>query len=212
MAAGDSWNNGDAQKWLKFAYLLKARWLNHLSKKAEGSWKEGKYDTQAILDCLAKAQQSNADNTVIRHTDTNGNTHDVLGWNETVDYSTVYSCVGMNSNYYVSKTYFENLTNFDGKGIEDPRADHFIPWQRSGKSADTPDKAFGQKIKWTADGKWRRSVGVDITSNIFSNSGPFPTIWDNEKIVGTARLTTLSVGATPYSYRANRAARDIQRM
>lgn len=181
LAAGDSWNNGDAQKWLKFAYLLKARWLNHLSKKAEGSWKEGKYDTQAILDCLAKAQQSNADNTVIRHTDTNGNTHDVLGWNETVDYSTVYSCVGMNSNYYVSKTYFENLTNFDGKGIEDPRADRFIPWQRSGKSADTPVEAFGQKIKWTADGKWRRSVGVDITSNIFSNSGPFPTIWDNEK-------------------------------
>lgn len=87
----------------------------------------------------------------------------------------------MNSNYYVSKTYFENLTNFDGKGIEDPRADHFIPWQRSGKSADTPVEAFGQKIKWTADGKWRRSVGVDLTSNIFSNSGPYPTIWDNTK-------------------------------
>ena len=29
LAAGDSWNNGDVQKWLKFAYLLKARWLNH---------------------------------------------------------------------------------------------------------------------------------------------------------------------------------------
>lgn len=180
LAAGDSWNNGDAQKWLKFAYLLKARWLNHLSKKAEGSWKEGKYDTQAILDCLAKAQQSNADNTVIRHTDTDGSTHDVLGWNETVDYSTVFSCVGMNPYYYVSKTYFENLTNFDGKGIEDPRADHFIAWARSEKTTTTPAEYNGQKVKWSDDGKWRRSVGVDLTSNIFSNSGPFATEWDDK--------------------------------
>ena len=176
LAVGDSWNNGDVAKWTKMAYLLKARLLNHMSKKAQGDYKQGMYDPDEILACLDKAMQSNADNTVIRHTDTNGNTHDVLGWNETVDYSTVFSCVGMNSNYYITKTYYDNLTNFGNKGIEDPRADKFIPWVRSTKSANTP-----AEIKWTSDGKWRRSMGVDLQTNIISNSGPFATSWDAEK-------------------------------
>src|SRR5699024_11794226 len=30
---GDSWNNGDVNKWIKMCYGLKARWLNNLSKK-----------------------------------------------------------------------------------------------------------------------------------------------------------------------------------
>lgn len=57
LAEGDFWNNGDVSKWLKLAYLLKARYCNKLSKKAPGSYLEGKYDVATILDCLAKAQQ-----------------------------------------------------------------------------------------------------------------------------------------------------------
>mgnify|MGYP001154790275 CR=1 FL=1 len=168
LAIGDSWNGGSTDKWLKMCYLLKARWLNHLSKKQQGSYKEGKYDPDEILRCLDLAQQSNADNTLIRHTDTNGNTHDVQGWNETVDYSAMFSCVGMNSNYYVSKWFCDLLTNFKNYGVEDPRADKFIPWTRSQKSANSP-----AEIKWSDDGLWRRSLGVDLQSNILSSSGPF---------------------------------------
>ena len=170
LSAGDNWNNGDTSKWIKLCYLLKARWLNHMSKKAAGSYKDGKYDADEILNCLSKAMQSNADNTVIRHTDTNGNTHDVEGWDETVDYNTIFSCVGMNNNrYYVTKTFYDNLTNFDGKGIEDPRADKLIPWVRSKKSANTP-----AGIKWNDEENWRRSMGVDIVGDdIYSNgTGP----------------------------------------
>lgn len=159
---------GDATKWLKMCYLLKARWLNHLIKKESGSYKEGKYDAQEILSCLAKAQQSNADNTLIRHTDTNTPSHDVLGWNEPVDYSALYSCIGMNSNIYITKCYYDNLTNFDGRGVEDPRADKFIPWARSEKGVTTP-----ADIKWSDDGKWRRSMGVDMQTDILSQSGPY---------------------------------------
>ena len=168
LSVGDNWNNGDVSKWLKFCYLLKARWLNHLTKKQPGSYKEGKYDADEILACLDKAQQSNADNTVIYHTDTNGSTHDVEGWDETVDFNEIFSCVGMNNNrYYVTKTFYDNLTNFDNKGIEDPRADKFIPWVRSHKSASTP-----AEIKWNANGTWRRSLGIDIIHNdIFINGG-----------------------------------------
>ena len=180
LSVGDNWNNGDVSKWIKFCYLLKARWLNHLSKKQPGKWQDGKYDTDAILDCLSKAMQSNADNTVLRHTDTNGSTKDVEGWGETVDFNSIFSCVGMNiGRYYVTKTFYDNLTNFDNKGIEDPRADKFIPWARSRKSANTP-----AEVKWSQDGKWRRSIGVDIIHNdpTLNGGGPITGAFTTKKI------------------------------
>ena len=157
LAEGDYWNNGDVAKWQKFAYLLKARYINKLIKKESGSYLEGKYDAAAILDALSKAQQSNSDNTVIYHTDDNSTTHDNLGWDEPVDYSPLYSVLGMNGGYMVTDMYYKNLTNFDGNGIEDPRADKIIPWAYSRKSDNTPSEA-----KWS--GNWRRSIGVDMTS------------------------------------------------
>ena len=173
LSEGDMWNGGDTNKWIKLCYFMKARWLNHLSKKQPGSYADGKYDQQAILDCLSKAMQSNADNTVVYHEDNNSTTHDHEGWDEPVDYSALYSCIGMNNNrMFVSKCFYDNLTNFDGKGIEDPRADKFIPWTRSVKSANTP-----AEIKWSEDGLWRRSLGVDLNSNIISVGGPFPSLY-----------------------------------
>ncbi len=173
---GDSWNFGDAKKWQKMCYLLKARWINHLIKKGAGDYKDGKYDAQEILDCLDKALQSNDDNTVIRHEDTNTESHDVLGWNEPTDYHPIYSCIGMNSNIYITQTLYENLTNFAGNGVEDPRADKFIPWARSQKSDTTP-----AEIKWSEDGKWRRSLGVDLQTNILSEKGPYALSWSASK-------------------------------
>lgn len=158
LSEGDFWNNGDVSKWIKFANLLKARYCVKLSKKADGSYLDGKYDAAAILDALSKGPQSNNDNTVVNHTDDNGTTHDVLGWDEPVDYSPLYSVCGMNAGYMVTKTLYDNLTNFAGNGVEDPRADKIIPWTWSQKSASTPEE-----IKW--DGNWRRSLGVDMTSN-----------------------------------------------
>ncbi len=165
LAVGDSWNGGDVNKWIKLAYLLKARWLNHLIKKGAGSYKDGKYDASEIIACLDKAMQSNADNTIVDHTDANSSSHDVLGWDEPVDYSPLYSVCGMNSGYMPTKCLYDNLTNFAGYGVEDPRADHILPWAKSQKSADTP-----AEIKW--NGNWRRSLGVDLQSNIRTSGGP----------------------------------------
>ena len=174
LSRGDMWNGGDTGKWIKLCYFMKARWLNHLSKKQPGSYKDGKYDQQAILDCLSKAMQRNEDNTVVYHEDNNSTTWDHEGWNEPVDYSTLYSCIGMNGNrMFVSKMLYDNLTNFAGNGVEDPRADKFIPWCRSVKSDDTP-----AEIKWSEDGKWRRSLGVDLSTNIISAGGPYPSTYD----------------------------------
>ncbi len=176
LAEGDFWNNGDVGKWLKLAYLLKARYCNKLSKKNTGSYKEGKYDADEILACLAKAQQSNADNTIINHTDDNGTTHDVLGWNEPVDYSPLFSVCGMNAGYMVTKMLYDNLTNFAGLRVEDPRADKIIPWAWSQKSENSPANV---KFK---DG-WRRSLGVDMVSNESPNltGGPLRAGFDPAK-------------------------------
>lgn len=185
LSTGDNWNNGDVSKWIKLCYLLKARWLNHLSKKDKGSWRDGKYDPDAILACLDSAQTSNADNTVLRHTDTNGTTKDVEGWGETVDYSTIFSCVGMNNNrYYVTKMFYDNLTNFAGNGVEDPRADKFIPWVRSKCGPNTP-----KEIKWNDDKTWRRSLGVDIVGqDIYSNgSGPYGVEFTTKQITNNGK-------------------------
>ena len=165
LAAVDFWNKGNVDKWIKLAYFLKARWLVKLTKKGAGNYKDGKYDATEILACLDKAMQSNADNTIINHTDDNGATHDVLGWDEPVDYSPLYSVCGMNAGYMVTKMLYDNLTNFAGYGVEDPRADHIIPWAYSAKGDDSP-----AEIKWK--GNWRRSLGVDMLSGINQAGGP----------------------------------------
>lgn len=177
---GDSWNNGDVNKWLKMCYLMKARWIVKLSKKAPGSYKEGKYDAQEILNCLAKAQQSNADNTIINHLDANSKSHDVLDWDEPVDYAPLYSVWGMNGNYYATKMLFDNLTNFAGNGVEDPRADHMLPWAYfAGGTPKVPDYVKDQPVK--IQGKWRRTVGVDMHTLIRTNGAPYSTDFDLEK-------------------------------
>ena len=171
LAEGDFWNNGDVNKWIKLGYFLKARWLNKLTKKAAGSYKDGKYDADEILRCLDKAMQSNADNTIIRHTDDNGPTREFL-WGEPVDYSPLFSVSGMNAGYMATKMLYDNLTNFAGKGIEDPRADKILPWARSVKSDNSP-----AEIKWSDDGNWRRTLGVDMGSSIQTDGGPIRASW-----------------------------------
>lgn len=193
LAVGDTWNNGDVQKWVKLAYLLKARWANKLNKKAAGSYKEGKYDVATIKECLEKAMKSNADNTIVNHTDDNSSTHDRLGWDEPVDYSPLYSVCGMNAGYMVTKALYDNLTNFDGLGVEDPRADHIIPWARSRKTAATP-----AEIKWNENGTWRRSLGVDMLSNINNEGGPLRALWSPEKHFYISSENAARLGDTVY--------------
>lgn len=156
LAEGDWWNKGDVQKWIKLGNLLKARWINKLNKKGAGSYLEGKYDAQAILDALAKGPQSNADGTIINHQDEGTNTTtDVLGWSEPVTYSPLFSVCGMNAGYAVTDMLYQNLTNFGGYGVEDPRADAIIPW------AYSPNAKEGD---YKLEAGWRRSIGIDMTS------------------------------------------------
>ena len=175
LSEGDYINNGDVNKWIKFCYLMKARWMNKLTKKGAGEIENLKWDAQEILDCLAKGPQSNADNTMVMHSDDTNQTTDVLGWGEPVTWNGLHSVIGMNSNYYVTEMLVQNLTNFDGKGIEDPRADKILPWAYSKKSDNSP-----AELKWSADGNWRRTVGVDMSTNARIQGHPYTTSWNTD--------------------------------
>lgn len=147
LSGGDIWNNGDAQKWIKLAYGLKARWLNNISKK------KSLYDPQAILAALEKAPQSVSDNTVMRFI--NSNTSDNAGIVAALQFTNV-SGTGQR----LSKWYADLLTNdfTGGSHVSDPRATRIIP------SAEFTG----------VNGKeWRLSKGVDlINSDIRLDGGP----------------------------------------
>lgn len=179
LSLGDFWGGGDVQKWIKFGNLLKARYCAKLNKKQTGSYLEGKYDVNTILAALEKGPQSIADDMVVRHTDDNGTTHDVLGWNEPVDYSPLYSVCGMNAGYMVTETLVKNLTDFGGYGVEDPRADKIIPWAYDSRNAGSADVPAG--VKWV--GNWRRSLGVDMTTENcpILTGGPLRAAFDTDK-------------------------------
>lgn len=178
LSANDSWANGDVSKWIKFGNLLKARALLKLKRKGAGNAADLKYDADEILRCLDNSFTNNKDGIILNHTDLNGTINDFLGINERLDFATMFSNTGMNSNIYVTQMLVDNFTNFDGKGIEDPRADKIIPWASSVKSADTPSN-----IKWSEDGKWRRSVGLDLHTDARIQSTPGAVSWQNKAFV-----------------------------
>lgn len=172
----DTWLKGDTQKWIRFAYLLKARNINHLIKKQAGDYKEGKYDAEAILEALSNSMKSNADNVYQTFSDNGSSYRDPI-WSESTEYSPVYSHVGVNwPGNTMSQMYANNLLNFDNIGVEDPRADKLLPWVVSKKSATTP---AGIVFK----NGWRRGIGVDLTTAAtpYMNGGPlrpsFTTKW-----------------------------------
>ncbi len=156
LSAGDSWNGGDASKWIAMCYGLKARWLNNLSKKTDQS---DLYDTSKILDYISKAPTSNATSTVITHQDlATDNIGDIL-FGDPLYANVNYCSIGMNKNTRPTSWFTDMLTNFDGKGIEDPRADKLLSWRQG-----------GDKI-------WRRSQGVDQQSARRLSNYPYPTTY-----------------------------------
>lgn len=176
LAANDYWGGGDVSKWVKFGNLMKARQILKLTKKGAGTFnlenESFVYDADAILAALDKSYKSNAESMVINHTDQPDGSTDNL-WGEQVYYGPLYSCVGMNSNIYFTKTVEDNLTHFAGATIEDPRANHILPWAKSGI---TPGKTPAG-LTWDETETWRRTKGLDMQSNVRISGSPYSTFW-----------------------------------
>ncbi|MCH5216491.1 MAG: SusD/RagB family nutrient-binding outer membrane lipoprotein [Muribaculaceae bacterium] len=220
LSANDAWGNGDVNKWIKYGHLLKARQLNKLYKKGAGSAADFKYDAAAIIAELDKAELSNSDNLTYKPNDSGSTPNDNLGWAEPTDWSGLFSCIGMNSGYFFPRNVFENLTNFGGYGVEDPRADKILPWARvTGKGIT---EAYGQAVKYSDNGMWRRTVGIDMQTNIrtngtiqqpdgYRNGGYYVVLADHEGDTVFVDQRSRSTGgqAAPNMFRYIEAGNDL---
>lgn len=178
LSEGDSWNGGDVNKWLKMCYGLKARWLNNLSKKSS------LYKPDEILLALDNAPMSIGEGTTISHIDDQAdNLGDIL-FADPVKTSIVFNNAGMNRNTLVTKWYEDILTNFDQKGIEDPRADKLLPWAEYGIPK-----------------KFVRSKGVDMQSTIRMNAGPLSPSYNASNMP----ITNNGRSIAPHSWYVNTA-------
>ena len=147
LAAGDSWNNGDVQKWLKLCYGLKARWLNKLSKKS------ALYNPQAVLDALAKAPQSNNDNTIMKHSNAGDqDTNFTVG--DPYQTSVIWDCSAWGATQRYTKWYVDLHTNLKGTGVIDPRLAKVFPARMSNIKINDAGAIV--------DYEWARDEGVDV--------------------------------------------------
>lgn len=148
LSAGDTWCGGDASKWLKLCYGLKARWLGNLSKTDQ-------YNPQAILDAISKAPQSNADNIKMTHANVDVGSDKGVLVSQTYGNSVIWRNAAYNANERLNRWYVNLLTNFKGTGVEDPRADKLLPHMMTNVKL-TEDEWY------IADYEWRRDEGVNI--------------------------------------------------
>nr|WP_321522290.1 SusD/RagB family nutrient-binding outer membrane lipoprotein [uncultured Macellibacteroides sp.] len=143
LSEGDILNGGNVDNWIRLAYGLKARYLNHLSKQTS-------YDPAAVLAALAKAPQTNAQSSILQYVDESPAT-------TTSQASLQY--VNTGTTVRLTKLYIDYLKNtYPGvpaaaQGIIDPRIDLLVPSYQK------------------ADGTYVRSEGVDMSSDLPSK-GP----------------------------------------
>lgn len=127
LGKADTYYKGDTQKWLKFAYGIKARLLSHLSKKEVGTG-SGNYNPDEILALLDKSFTSSADDAEMKY---------IKGSKVTEEQSINFQNVNFSNK--PGKLFIQYLLNTvpgEGKswnsGIEDPRAEKMIPKIQSG--------------------------------------------------------------------------------
>lgn len=164
LSAGDIWNGGSVDKWLKLCYGLKARYLLKLSKKAE-------YNPEAILAALDKAPKSNKDNTIMKNYNVAGDeTNFTVG--DPYQASAIWNCTGYGATQRLTRWYVNLLTNnfTGGSRVIDPRMNKLVP-------------AMMTNVVLNKDGKiasysWRHDVGVDVMeSSIRKDAGPIASLF-----------------------------------
>lgn len=164
LSAGDLWNNGDVNKWLKLCYGLKARYLLRLSKKAE-------FNPDGILSALNNAPQSNSDNTTMKHYNVAG---DQTNFTVADPYQTnaLWNCVAYGATQRLSRWYVNLLTNnfTGGSGVIDPRMSKLVP-------------SMMKNVKLNGSGQieryeWARDIGVDmLESELRMQGGPVTSVF-----------------------------------
>lgn len=155
LAEGDTWCGGDVNKWIKLCYALKARWLNNLTKVTEA--KSGlKYDPAAILEAANSALSSNADNVLVKHANVEtAGTCITVG--DAYGPNLVWDSAAWGTGQRLQRWFVQLLTNFQGSGVLDPRAEKIIPSSMYKVELD----AEGGKI---VSHEWLLDEGIDVSN------------------------------------------------
>lgn len=147
LSLGDLWSPaGDVNKWIRFCWGLKARYMIKLSKKTD------LYNADSILNCLSKGPQSNADN-ITGPGFNNSTVTDYLIAGDPVVTNGNFNYAAFGSTQRISKYYYDLLVNMRGSGVVDPRMTKIMP-----ASMSDIVLTAGRVTSYT----WLRSRGVDI--------------------------------------------------
>lgn len=175
LAEGDTWNGGDVNKWIKLCYGLKARYLLQISKKST-------YDPSAVLAALQNAPQSNADNTIMKHYNVEGDaTNFTIG--DPYQANTTWDGAAYGSSQRFTRWYANLLTNSytGGSGVIDPRMPKLLPAMMTNIELNTSGEINSYE--------WVRDVGVDMMeSDVRLNGGPL-----NASYTATDRVVTYTI-------------------
>lgn len=144
LSKGDILNGGSTDKWIRLAYGLKARYLNHLTKKSS-------YDPQAVLNALSNSIQTDAQSTVMQYVDEGP--AQTRAAKEALQYTNTALTARVTKLYvdYIMNNYTGAPTG--GSNMVDPRADLLIPRYQN------------------AAGIYVRSEGIDMSSEL-PKTGP----------------------------------------
>lgn len=184
LAAGDLWNNGNVDKWLKLCWGLKARYMLKLSKKAD------LFNADSILYCLSQGPQSNADNTIGPGLNNSTVTDYLLGDPVVTNGNFDYAAYG--STNRISQFHYNLLTNMRGAGVVDPRMTKIVPASMANVRLD----GSGKVASYT----WNRSIGVDSYNPQDKNA---PLSLANRLVKGgptSIQTATYAAAATPIKY------------
>ena len=157
LSAGDAWNGGSVDKWIKLCYGLKARYLLQVSKKSI-------YDGDAVLAALANAPKANADNSYEVNTNIKGDTQFTF---DSYNPSHIWNSLAWGATQRATRWYRNLLDNSytGGSNVIDPRMDRLLPSIMTNVVADSEGKVLSND--------WRVDVGVDnMNSDVRVNGGP----------------------------------------
>ncbi len=149
---GDYWLDGDATKWIKFAYGLKARYIAKLSKKfgtpiTKNDGTTVTYNEDSVLYALSQSLQSNDDNVSVKSYNINGDeTNITVG--DPYQANMLWNSLAYGSSQRLTKYYIDM---FD---TDDPRIDKLVPSVMTDVVLNTDGTL--------ASFKWTRSQGVDM--------------------------------------------------
>ena len=194
LSKGDVLYQGDVSKWIKFAYGIKARHLNHLSKTAT-------YDADAVLEALKNAPQANAESAIYQYQDEavsgNSATHSLQYQNNSATRVTKLYLDYLNNNYTGAPTGSANTA--------DPRFKLLVPSSVVLKKNDVTgskylDTVWSQGVDLatitsagvtTADTKYlqyRRTAAIDTTKDAIGKIS-YNGTWYTEKGAKALLLT-----------------------